>query len=195
MPLLRIILWIALAIPGALMIRALASGDVLAMDLYHPSGELSLRLMLIAMMVGPLLDIFRPNRFLRSWLAIRRNLGVAAFAYAVLHLVFYVVDMRTLAAMLDEIALPSIATGWLSFALMLAAASVSNDWAVRKLGRNWKRIQRCVYAAFLLGAVHWWLLDRDPIPPLVHLAPLLILWSLRWTVSRQRRKNQKEPAT
>lgn len=188
----RVLLWIVLAIPAALMIRALAGGEVLAMDLYHPSGELALRLMLVAMLVGPLLDIFRRNRFLRGWLAIRRNLGVAAFAYAALHLAFYVIDMRTLAAMLDEIALPSIWTGWLSFALVLAAASISNDWAVKRLGRNWKRIQQGVYAAFLLAAIHWWLLDRDPVPPLIHLTPLLIAWTARWLVTAHRRKNRKE---
>jgi len=192
--LLRILLWILLAIPAALMVRALASGETLAMDLYHPTGELALRLMLLAMMIGPLLDIFRSNRFLRGWLAIRRNLGVAAFAYVALHLVIYVIDMRSLAAMLDEISLPSIWTGWLSFALMLAAASISNDWAIRRLGRTWKQIQQGAYAAFLLGAIHWWLLDRDPVPPLIHLAPLLVLWSLRWLFIRHRRKNLKEYA-
>lgn len=188
----RIVLWIGLAVPAGLMIRDLASGDVLAMDLYHPSGELALRLMLLAMMVGPLIDILRPNRFLRGWLALRRNLGVAAFAYALLHLAFYVIDVRTLAAMLDELALPAIWTGWLSFALMLAAASISNDRAVRRLGRKWKRIQQGLYAAFLLAALHWWLLDRDPVPALIHLTPLLLVWSARLIMVARHKRFPKD---
>ncbi|MCB2065642.1 MAG: ferric reductase-like transmembrane domain-containing protein [Erythrobacter sp.] len=188
----RIVLWIVLSIPAGLMIRALASGEALAMDLYHPSGELALRLMLLAMLVGPLIDIFRPNRFLRGWLAVRRNLGVAAFGYALLHLAFYVLDMRALAAMLDELSLPSIWTGWLSFVAMLAAASVSNDWAMRRLGRRWKRIQQAVYAAFVLAAIHWWLLDRNPVPALIHLAPLLVVWTARLTVNGRRKLNTKD---
>lgn len=188
----RAILWLVLAIPAALMARALASGEVLAMDLYHPSGELAIRLMLLAMLAGPLPDIFGRNRFFRGWLAIRRNLGVAAFGYAALHVVIYFIDVQTLAAVLDELPLPSIWTGWLGFAFMLAAGAISNDWAMRRLGRNWKRVQRGVYAAFILAAIHWWLLDRNPGPALVHLTPLLVAWIARLLVKRSRKSKRKE---
>ena len=82
----RILLWLVLVLPAALMVGRFVSGQALAMDLYHPSGEMSVRLMVLALLPGPLADAFGPNRFLRAWLAIRRNLGVAAFGYAVLHL-------------------------------------------------------------------------------------------------------------
>lgn len=188
----RTILWLVLAIPAALMIQSYAGGEMLAMDMLHPSGEVSLRLMLLAMLIGPIIDIFGRNRLLLGWLSIRRNLGVAAFAHAVLHLAFYVADMGALAYILDELPLPGIWTGWLSFVLMLAAASISTDWAVRRLGRWWKRVQTGVYAVFLLAAIHWWLLERDPVPALIHLVPLLIAWSLRWFLKSRRRDKRKE---
>ena len=97
----RALLWVALAIPAALMIQRFASGEALAMDLYHPSGEMAVRLMILALLPGPLADALGHSRFLRGWLAIRRNFGVAAFLYALLHLVFYVLDMRMIAAMLN----------------------------------------------------------------------------------------------
>jgi len=183
----RALFWLVLAVPAGLMIAQLASGAARAMDLYHPSGEMSLRLMVIALMAGPVADIFGRNRFTRGWLAIRRNLGVAAFCYAALHLVFYVIDLRTLAAMLDELTLPAIWTGWLGFAFMLAAASISTDAAMRRLGHWWKRIQLGVYAAVLLAALHWALLDREAGPALIHLAPLLVLWPLRAVILYSRR--------
>lgn len=161
------------------------------MHMYHPTGETSLRLMVLAMMAGPVADIFGRNRFTRGWLAIRRYLGVAGFGYVALHLAFYFIDMGTIAAMLDELSLPAIWTGWLSFALMLAAASISSDWAMRRLGRWWPRIQTAVYGAVLLAALHWALLDRAAGPALLHLAPLLVLWPWRAAIRHSKRKQRE----
>lgn len=180
----KAILWLLLAIPAALMLRGLAGGEVLPMDLLHPSGETSVRLMVLALLPGPLTDAFGPNRVLRGWLSIRRNLGVAGFAYALLHLAIYVIDMRSLAAMLDELGLPGIWTGWLALALMIPPAAISFDRAMRRLGRDWKRIQRLVYASSVLALAHWLLLDWNWRPAAVHLLPLIIAWLLRaWRVS------------
>ncbi|MEG9267401.1 ferric reductase-like transmembrane domain-containing protein [Qipengyuania sp. Mu-71] len=181
----RALLWLVLAIPAALMLQRIASGEALAMDLYHPSGEMSVRLMILALLPGPLTDALGPNRFLRGWLAIRRNLGVAAFLYALLHLVFYVLDMQLLSAMVSELAIPGIWTGWLAFALLLVPAAISFDTAMRRLGRRWKQLQRLVYPAFLLALIHWLLLDWAWGPALVHLAPLLMAWTLRMAMRRR----------
>ena len=181
----RALLWFVLAIPAALMVQRIASGEALAMDLYHPSGEMSVRLMILALLLGPLTDALGPNRFLRGWLAIRRNLGVAAFLYALLHLVFYVLDMQLVSAMVSELAIPGIWTGWLAFALLLVPAAISFDTAMRRLGRRWKQLQRLVYPAFLLALIHWLLLDWAWGPALVHLAPLLMAWTLRMAMRRR----------
>lgn len=181
----RALLWLVLAIPAALMIQRFASGEALAMDLYHPSGEMSVRLTILALLPGPLTDALGPNRFLRGWLAIRRNLGVAAFLYALLHLVFYVLDMQLVSAMVDELAIPGIWTGWLAFALLLVPAAISFNAAMRRLGRRWKQIQRLVYPAFVLALIHWLLLDWAWGPALVHLAPLLVAWTLRMAMRRR----------
>ncbi len=183
--------WLALALPAGLMSVDLARGAVLAMDLLHPTGELSLRLMLAAMLAGPLAGIFGSNRFFRGWLAIRRNLGVAAFGYAMLHLAFYLIDMGMLAAIVDELALPSIGTGWLALALMLPPAVISFDAAMRSLGRHrWKAIQRLVYGAFALVLVHWLLLDWQWWPAMVHAVPLVAAW-LALTIIKLRRKSAR----
>lgn len=192
-PLVRGAIWLLLAVPAALMIAALARGE-LAMDLLHPTGEMSIRLMVLAMLPGPLIAFFGPRRFLRGWLALRRNLGVAAFGYAALHLVFYAIDIGAFAPMIDELALPAIWTGWLGFALMLAAASISNDAMMARLGaRRWKRVQQGAYAAMALSIAHWVLLDWHWTPALVHLAPLMLAWSLR-LVARSHRHSRKDLA-
>jgi len=180
------LLWIILAIPGILMAWGLSQGDVLAMDLLHPSGEMSIRLMIFAMLAGPLSEFFGVGRFFRARLAIRRNLGVAAFGYAILHLAFYFLDMHDVAAVWDELSIAGIWTGWLALIPMIPPASISFDNAMRKLGRKWKLIQRLVYAALIVSLVHWLLLDWDWWPAFIHLAPLMIAWSLRWLGPRRK---------
>ncbi|MEH6714801.1 ferric reductase-like transmembrane domain-containing protein [Parasphingorhabdus flavimaris] len=182
----KALFWAILAIPGLAMIWQFSHNDMLAMDMLHPSGEMSIRLMILAMLAGPLSEFFGLNRFFRAWLAIRRNLGVAAFGYAILHLAFYFLDMPDVAAVLDELGIAGIWTGWLALALMIPPASISFDKAMRRLGRKWKMIQRLVYAALIISLVHWLLLDWDWWPAFIHLAPLMIAWGLRWSSARRK---------
>lgn len=192
----RPLFWLALALPALLMIADLARGAVLAMDLLHPSGEVSVRLMIAAMLAGPLAGIFGPNRFFRGWLAIRRNLGVAAFGYAALHLVFYAIDMSAVAAIVDELTLPPIWTGWLALALMIAPAAISFDAAMHALGRyKWKAIQRLVYAALLLSLAHWLLLDWKWQPAALHLGTLLAAWLVLLFIRFSKPNQTRRPAS
>jgi len=183
----RPLFWLALALPALLMLADFARGAVPAMDLLHPSGEMSVRLLVAAMLPGPLAGFFGPTRFLRGWLAVRRNIGVAAFGYGVLHLVFYLVDMGLLAAILDELTLPAIWTGWLALLAMAGPAATSFDRAMRRLGRHrWKAVQRLAYPVMALSLAHWWLLDWKWQPATLHLLPLIAAWFL-WMLGRRRR--------
>lgn len=175
----RPLFWFALALPALLMLADMARGAVLPMDLLHPSGEMAIRLLIAAMLPGPLAGAFGPTAFLRGWLAIRRNLGVAAFAYGLLHLAFYAADMGNLPAILDELGLPAIWTGWAALIAMIPPATISFDAAMRALGRHrWKMIQRLVWPALALTLAHWLLLDWQWLPALLHIAPLLAAWTL-----------------
>lgn len=185
-------MWLILALPGAGMLYGYFAGEVLAMELLHPSGEMSVRLMILALLIGPLIDIFGLNKFFRLWMRTRRNLGVSSFAYGVLHLLFYILDMGRFDAILDELTIPSIWTGWLSFAALLAAGLISNNWSMRALGIWWKRIQRLAYLAFIIGLIHWLLLGWSAGPALVHLGPLLIVWIARAFWGRAKRKLGQE---
>jgi len=173
------LLWLALTLPALLMVAELGRGDVLAMDLLEPSGDIAVRLLVLALMPGPLVGILGPRPLLRAWLAIRRNLGVAAFLYALMHLALYAFDLGSLDAMIDELGLPGIWTGWLALALLVPAAATSTDRAARALGRTWSRVQFVVYPAAIATMVHWLLLEWDWLKAVMHAAPLIIVWILR----------------
>ncbi|MBX3593317.1 ferric reductase-like transmembrane domain-containing protein [Sphingomonas sp.] len=168
-----------IALPGLWIVLRLVTGDALAMDFYHLSGEMAVRLMIAALLPGPLVAWFGAGPLLRGWLAVRRNLGVGAACYALLHLSLYIIEMRQVAAMLDELTLPAIWTGWIALALLCIPAAISFDRAARTLGRRWKALQRLVYPAFLIAIAHWLLLDWHWVPAALHLAPVLAAWVLR----------------
>lgn len=175
----KIFFWLLFSLPAILMTIGFLLGSGPAHELLHPSGEMSIRLMIGAMLPGPLVAYFGPTRFLRGWMALRRNLGVIAFVYALLHLLFYLVDKRTLPAVIAELPEPAIWTGWFGILLMLIPAAISFDAAVRALGRRWKRLQQVSYAALVLSIAHWVLLEFHWAPALIHLLPLVVAWGLR----------------
>ena len=182
------IFWLLLSIPALLMLSGYWRGDIDSMDMLHPTGEWSVRLMVVAMMIGPLVDLLGRTRVLQWLVQRRRYLGVAAFCYAVLHLVFYIIDMGTIADMLDEIDLASIWTGWLAFFIMLLPALASNQFSMRLLRAGWKRVQQLAYPVALLTMAHWILLEWEIGPVLVHFGPLIILNIARIFMLRRKKK-------
>lgn len=181
----RYFFWLILAIPSIPMVAALAAGGS-APDgrpvtemLLHPTGEFAARFMIIAMMLTPLRMLF-PNTGFLVWLIRRRRyLGVAAFCYAAFHTVLYVVDMGSLAAILDEFLAIGIWTGWLAFFIFLPLAITSNDFSLRRLGRSWKTLQRLVYIAAVATLLHWMFVHNNVGPALVHFVPLALLETYR----------------
>lgn len=179
----RPLLWFVLAVPAAAMLRGWFTGATEAADLLHPTGEFSARLMIVAMMIAPLIAVIGRRGLLQWLLARRRALGIAAFGYAVLHLVLYVADMGALDDMLAEVGAPGIWTGWVAFALMIPLALTSNDASMRALRAGWKRLQRLAYPAALLTLAHWVFVHNSTVAALVHFAPLMLLLILRFVRS------------
>ncbi len=175
--------WLLLAIPALLMLRRYASGDVIAMDMLHPTGEWAARLMIFAMVLSPLVSLLGPKPWLNWLVQRRRALGVAAFAYSVLHLIFYVIDMGNLDAILAEFWALGIWTGWAAMLLFVPLAVTSNDASMRKLKAGWKQLQRLVYPAAVLVLVHWIFIHNNLVPALVHFVPLALLVAARFFLS------------
>ena len=176
-------LWALLAVPGLGMINALATSTDPAVfrELLHPTGEFSARFLIIAMLASPLALIFRNARFPKWLKKNRRYFGVAAFAYALLHTIFYLVDKDSLQPVLAELPKLYIWTGWVAFLIFIPLAATSFDYFVHKMGTNWKLLQRATYVAAVLTLVHWAALhDWGGIgPALVHFGPLAVLEGYR----------------
>lgn len=122
----------------------------------HQIGNWTLKLVLISLAVSP-------GRKLLQWprlLLVRRMVGVAAFAYAAVHLFLYVADEAfNLGKVATEILVRVYLTiGFVSLLILTAMAATSTDGMVRRLGgRRWRRLHRLVYLAALLSVVHFFM--------------------------------------
>ncbi|WP_322987624.1 ferric reductase-like transmembrane domain-containing protein [Hoeflea sp.] len=187
--------WLLLALPAFGLINgALAGGDL--EPLLHPTGEFSARFMIIAMMLTPLRMLF-PKSGAVLWLMRRRRyLGVAAFGYAALHTLYYVIDLGTLSAVVADITQFGIWTGWVAFVIFVPLALTSNDASVRKLRRSWKTLQRFIYPAAVATLLHWLFVQNSFGPALVHFVPLAALETYRiWKVMSVNRLAAAAPET
>ncbi|HEY0626504.1 MAG TPA: ferric reductase-like transmembrane domain-containing protein [Allosphingosinicella sp.] len=167
-------LWTLLAVPGFLYLYRFWTGTI-PMDLVPPPGEMSARLIIFALMLTPLSMLFRGQRWIAWLIRRRRAFGVTGFAYALLHLLFYALDMETLDNILAEIGAPGIWTGWGALLLFLPLALTSNDASMRALKKGWKRLQRLAYPAAVLMILHWVLIHDGMAEALLHAAPLAAL--------------------
>ena len=185
------ILWAVMALPGLTMIGPLFGSDPRAFHgLLHPTGEWAARLMIVGMMASGLLLLFRGRQWPRWLLHHRRDIEVAAFAYAALHTIVYVIDRGSLARITEALPHTYIWTGWLAFLIFVPLAITSTEGWVRRLGPRWKPLQRCVYGAAVLTLLHWAALhDWGGIAPaLVHCVPLALLEVYRVSSDVRRRQ-------
>lgn len=161
------------------MLRAYSAGAADALELLHPTGETSVRLMVVALCLGPLNDVLGPRPWLRWLVARRRWIGVAAFLYALAHLVYYAIDLGTFADIWAEAGEHAIWTGWAALLAMAAPAVTSSGAAMRLLRAGWKRMQRFAYGAAFFTVLHWGLIELHWLPAMVHIAPVVVLNLLR----------------
>ncbi len=184
------LLWLLLALPGAVTIVRYATGATFYGEVVHYTGQLSAQLLILTMAVTPIQLMFPGRGWIRWLMKRRRYFGVASFGYAVLHTVVYLIRTGALGDILADAAELGLLTGWIALAIFVPLAVTSNDASVRRMRRLWKRLHRWVYAAAVLTFAHWVLTAFDPVPGLIHLGVLAALEAFRiWktTVSRRRR--------
>ena len=148
-------------------------------EVEHRLGLWALRFLMLALAVTPL-------RRLTGWSVLvrfRRMLGLYAFAYASLHLAAYVgLDLRGYWTQLfEDIAKrPYITVGFLAWLLLVPLAVTSTSGWIHRLGRNWARLHRLVYAIAVLAVLHfWWLVKSDVREPALYAGIAAVLLGAR----------------
>ena len=169
--------WIAyLAATGALEPKVVT-------EMIHRTGQWAIRFLTLSLFVTPLMRGARYPKLV----AIRRMVGVAAFAYACAHLTLYVVDQHfALLHVASEIALRFYLTiGFITWLGLAALAATSTDAMIRRLGPRWKTLHSLVYAIAALALLHFMVQAKaDVSEPVMMTGFFAILMLFRAFVKR-----------
>jgi sulfoxide reductase heme-binding subunit YedZ len=149
--------------------------------LEHELGLWALRFLIAVLSITPLRRLGGP-----SLVRYRRAIGLLAFFYVCLHFAVYVgfdqgFDMT--AIWRDIVRRPYITIGMTAFLILIPLAATSNNAMIKRLGAGaWQRLHRLVYAAALLGAIHYLMVVKSwPPQPLIYLAIIAALLLFRLT--------------
>lgn len=117
-------------------------------------------------------------------LRFRRQLGLVAFAYVVLHFASWLtIDMglRWSQIIPDLYKRWYILIGMAALVLLTPLALTSNNWSIRKLGaKNWGRLHRLAYVATGLGMIHFLMVGKVyTVEVLTYAAILVTLLAVR----------------
>jgi sulfoxide reductase heme-binding subunit YedZ len=156
---LKLLVFISLFLP-ALWLAGLALTQSLGArplnTAIHFAGLWMVRFLMITLAITPARKLFRWGQLI----LVRRMLGVAAFAYGLLHLGLYIVDQNLdLARVASEIWLRIYLTiGFVALLGLTALAVTSTDGWVRRLGgKRWQGLHRIVYPVGVLALIHFFM--------------------------------------
>ena len=164
----------------------------------HATGDWTLRLILTTLAVTPLRKLTR-----QYWLiGVRREIGLFAFFYGVLHFTTYIwldkfFDLHEMIK--DVYKRPFITAGFTAFVLLIPLAITSTAGWIRRLGgKNWQRLHRLIYVSATVGVIHYiWLVKADVRKPLQYafvLSILLLYRLVSWIASLRKRPTPLVPS-
>lgn len=149
-------------------------------------GRAALNLLVLSLAVTPVVTLTGWRQLTRH----RRTLGLYAFVYFTLHLFTFAVldyglDWNEILRLTTE--KPFILVGLLAGLILLALATTSFRFWMKRMGKNWKRLHRLVYLAGGLVIVHYaWAvkgslttLSGDILRPILMGLVILLLLILR----------------
>jgi len=162
---LKATVFLALFVPFAFIAFAYAHDQLGARPLnefIHQIGNWALKLIFLSLAVTPARHVLQWPRLM----LVRRMVGVAAFAYAALHLILYVIDQAfDLEKVAIEIAVRFYLTIGFSVLIILSAmAATSTDGMMRRLGgRRWRRLHQLIYAGAFLAVLHFFMQTKATV--------------------------------
>ncbi|KZS57385.1 protein-methionine-sulfoxide reductase heme-binding subunit MsrQ [Rhizobium anhuiense] len=154
-------------------------------------GIWTIRFLIATLAVSPARELFGWN-----YLRYRRALGLLTFYYALMHFTVYMVldqAMDISAVINDVLKRPFIMFGMAALAMLIPLALTSNNFSIRRLGKNWIWLHRLIYIIAASGALHFALstkiLDLEQYI-YVGLIIALILYRSYRPIARNRKKGQ-----
>ena len=179
----KLIIFAILLVPSFFWSYQFAAGDLGVNPiekLMDKLGEMALRLIVLTLFISSLAEF---KKF-RSFIEIRRMIGLFAFYYVCLHFLSYIIldhffDINFIIK--DIIKRPFITFGFLSFVFLIPLASTSTKQMIKRVGyKTWKKIHYLIYPAAILSSFHFFMLVRtNKIEPAIYIGLILLLLGYR----------------
>ena len=158
--------------------RNLGANPIL--EITHRTGKTAITLLILSLVISPL-------RLVLTWVQInklRRPLGLYAAFYAGIHFSIYVIldyGFQWNALLANSLTNKFILLGFTTGVLLLILSITSLTYFQKKIGKNWKKLHRFVYAAGILAALHFILAVKPGVLrpwPYALVIALLLLFRL-----------------
>lgn len=166
------------ALPALFLLWGLLRDELGSTPLTHLlqiSGRSALKIQIIALSITPMRRMsalfaasmqWRHGKRTADWnwlIKLRRPLGLWSFAYASLHLGFYVIfdlDYDWQAGWNELWSKNYLMVGAVAWILLVPLAATSTKRMMKRLGRHWARLHTIVYLIAALELLHFWLLAK-----------------------------------
>ena len=119
--------------------------------LYHVTGEFAIRWMTAVLTCTPFFIIFGVNN-----LFVRQSMGIATAIWSLLHFVIFI----AVEGFIETFTQFNYVLGFIAILILIALLLTSNRKSMKKLKKNWKKLQTLSYAAILLSLIHVAILDK-----------------------------------
>ena len=147
------------------------------MEITHRTGKTAILLLILSLAVSPLRQLLKWSQINK----LRRPLGLWAGFYALVHFSIYVVldyGFQWKALLANSLTNFFILFGFTTGLILLLLSITSLTYFLKKMGKNWKKLHRFVYAAGILAALHFILAVKPgvlrPWPYALAMALLLL---------------------
>ena len=151
------------------------------------SGYFAVGYLVLTLSLNPLRSVFPRFQWIKKINRYRKELGVACFTHAVVHLAAFLVKRGSISNALPYLAHPAlIPVIWIAFPILFVLALTSNQRSVQILSYpKWKRLHNLVYLAEGAVFIHMALVGKW-IYALMLFIPLVTFQWLR----KKREKNK-----
>jgi len=180
---LKALVFAGVFLPGLWLLWRLFAGTLgprQMIEINHQTGLWAVRLLLLSLAVTPLRHVWQWPELI----FVRRTLGLAVFAYVLIHLVAYAGDLAfDIPKVASEIvARIYLAIGFIALIMLVPLAVTSTNGMMRRMGGiEWRRLHNLVYPIMALAALHFFLQSKLGVTEPIVIAALAVwlgLWRL-----------------
>ncbi|WP_147676846.1 ferric reductase-like transmembrane domain-containing protein [Algibacter pacificus] len=119
--------------------------------LYHVSGEFAIRWMTAVLTCTPFFILFGVNN-----LFVRQAMGIATAIWSLIHFIIFIAAE----GFSETFTQVNYIAGFIAVLILIPLFFTSNRKSMKKLKRNWKKLQSLAYVAIFLSLLHVAILDK-----------------------------------